>query len=257
MRVAILFCLGTPLLAGTDRVRIATTTSVDNCGILDALLESFRKETGLEVDVIAVGSGKASRLGENGDVDCLLIHDPELAARFIEHGYGTERADVMESDFVIVGPPNDPAKLREARTPEDAFRRIAESKTPFISRGDESGTNLLELRIWGKAGLKPEREWYLESGQAMGATLLIAHEKKAYCLADTATFLTYKKKLELVPLFQGGMPNPYQFILVNPVKHPKINAHGAMKLGQWLIGAEARRVIESFEIGGVKPFRVR
>lgn len=246
--ILIFFTTGT---AAADRLKLSSTTSTDNTGLLDYLLPKFESRTGLKVDVIAVGTGKALKLAENGDVDVTLVHAPSAERAFMEAGYGVDHRTVMANYFVIVGPEKDPAGVAGAATAEEAFRRIAESGSPFISRGDNSGTHIKEQDIWRTVlGQIPEgRSWYLESGKGMGETLTIADEKLGYTLSDSGTYLKYSDKVDLKMLFLKSSDllfNPYGIIAVNPEKHPHVNYEGARKLIDWITSEEGQRLIGEF-----------
>lgn len=231
------------------RLRLATTTSVENSGLLDHLLPTFEKRFGVNVDVVAVGTGAALKLAENGDVDILFVHDPEAEERFVVKGYGVNRREVAWNDFVVVGPPDDPAGLRGLKSAGEMFQKIVGQKATFVSRGDSSGTYRKELKIWQEARITPKGEWYLETGQGMGATLQIADEKRGYCLTDRGTFLSYKGKLDLAILLEGGQElyNLYSVIAVNPEKHPYAHYKEAIELIQWLTSPEGQRMIGAYQ----------
>ncbi len=238
------------------RLRMSTTTSTEASGLLSVLLPPFEKANNCKVDVVSVGTGKALKLGENGDVDVVFVHARPAEDKFVAEGYGVDRRDVMYNDYVIVGPREDPEKIKEAKTAVEAFKRIAEGKTDFISRGDESGTNQKEKEIWKAAGLTPQGKWYIEAGQGMGAVLQMAFDKKAYTLADRGTYLAYEGKIDLVILFQGdkALFNPYGIIAVNPKKHPKANYELAKKFIEYVTGPEGQRVIGDFKVNGKQLF---
>jgi len=230
---------------------MATTTSTDNSGLLDVLLPPFEQELNVRVDVIAVGTGKALKLGENGDVDVVLVHARQAEEEFVQNGFGVNRRDVMYNDFVIVGPEQDPADIR-GRDPVTALLRIAERHADFVSRGDESGTHVKEKRLWELAEIAPRGEWYIESGQGMGATLQMANEKEAYCLVDRGTFIALEEKVDLVILCEGDekLFNPYGIIAVNPYRHPHTNYVYAMALIGWVTSPEGQRIIGEFKKSG-------
>lgn len=231
-------------------IKLATTTSVDNTGLLSAVLPKFEETFGLRVHVIAVGTGKAIKLAENGDVDAILVHDPELEAEFIKKGFGVNRKEIMYNDFVIVGPINDPAMVKEARDIESAFIRIYRSGVTFVSRGDGSGTDRFEKRIWSIVGINPNGKWHIEVGQGMGATLQIAHERNAYTLSDRATFLKYEDKIRLRILFEGkdrNLRNVYSIIAVDPTRHRHVKYAYAMTLINWLTSLEGQKLIANFK----------
>ncbi len=227
---------------------LATTTSVENSGLLDALIPSFEKEAKVKVDVIACGTGKAIRLAKNGDCDLILVHDPEAEERFVREGYGVNRRSIMYNDFVIAGPEDDPAKIKGMTGVIPALSAIAHKKASFISRGDDSGTHKRERGLWERAGLIPEGEWYQETGQGMGATLVIASQKQAYCLTDRATHLSCKDRLVLVTLYEKDrlLHNPYSIILVNPKKHGHIKYRRGIEFINFLISVKGQKIIREF-----------
>ncbi len=243
-------------VAAQERLRLSTTTSTDNSGLLGVLLPPFEKANGVRVDVIAVGTGKALRLGESGDVDVVLVHDPGLEEKFVAAGFGVDRRAVMHNDFVVVGPGADPAGLQGARSAAEAFRRLAAGKAPFVSRGDESGTHQKEKALWKAAGLKPAGAWYLEAGQGMGEVLQMADQKRGYALSDRGTFIAYERKVDLAILFQGdpGLFNPYSVIAVNPARHPHVKRELARKFMDYLTGPEGQKVIAGFTLEGKQLF---
>ncbi|WP_461395795.1 ABC transporter substrate-binding protein, partial [Deferrisoma sp.] len=215
--------------AGAEcRIRMSTTTSTENSGLLARLLPPFEETWGCRVDVIAVGTGKALRLGANGDVDVVLVHARPAEDRFVAEGHGVNRRDVMHNDFVVLGPADDPAGVRGSGSAAEAFRRIARAGAPFVSRGDDSGTHKKELDLWAEAGVKPKGSWYKEAGQGMGAVLLMAQELRAYALSDRGTYLAMREKLSLVVVHEGdpALANPYGIIAVNPAKYPHVNYEG-------------------------------
>ncbi len=230
-------------------VILTTTTSTQDSGLLDVLLPMFEKQTGYKVKPIAVGSGQAMALGERGEADVLLVHSPDAEARFIEAGHGINRRLVMHNDFVIIGPPADPAKIKGTASAVDTFKKIAEANALFISRGDNSGTDALEKKLWGQAGGVPKGQpWYQETGQGMGTTLNVANEKDGYTITDRATYLARKKDLKLDVLVEKDQPllNIYHVIQVNPQKSPKINAAGAQAFADFMVAPETQQVIAEF-----------
>jgi tungstate transport system substrate-binding protein len=240
-------------LAAEGRLRLSTTTSTENSGLLSALIPPFEARFRIRVDVIPVGTGKALKLAEQGDVDITLVHAPELEAQFLKQGFGVNRRYVMYNDFVIVGPPQDVAEIRDASYARDAFRRIAGGKALFISRGDRSGTHTKEVSLWKDAGVSPSLPWYLEAGRGMGAVLVIADQKRAYTLTDRGTYLAFRRKLDLPILVEGdpALFNPYHVIAVNPAKHPHVNYLGAMLLIGWFTSLEGQKIITNF---GMKEY---
>lgn len=242
-------CAATVPVVGRQVVILATTTSTQDSGLLDVLLPLFERRTGYRVKPIAVGSGQALVLGARGKADVVLVHAPEAERRWMAEGNGTERLLVMHNDFVIVGPPDDPAAVRGTVSAEDAFRRIARARSLFISRGDESGTHERESAIWKAAGIAPGgQSWYQQAGQGMGATLNIASEKRAYALADRGTYLARRATLQLTVLVEGigALLNVYHVMPVNAEKFPHVNGSGGRALAAFLVSREAQDVIARF-----------
>ncbi|MCJ2376562.1 substrate-binding domain-containing protein [Vibrio sp. ZSDZ34] len=231
-----------------ERVRLATTTSTYHSGLLDYLLPSFTIDTGYQIDVIAAGTGKSLKMGQNGDVDIVMTHAPEAEARFVEAGYGIQPRKVMYNDFVIVGPKNDPANVSQSSSIKDVFSRIANKNALFVSRGDDSGTNIKELQIWDQTQIAPEFPGYRSVGQGMGPTLNMASEIQGYTMTDRGTWLAYQAKLDLAILFEGDehLFNPYQVILVSPKRYSDINVEGAQALSNWLVSKKGQKMINSY-----------
>ncbi|MBD3184592.1 tungsten ABC transporter substrate-binding protein [Candidatus Poribacteria bacterium] len=239
------------------RLKMATTTSTDNSGLLMELLPPFEKQFDIRVDVIAVGTGKALALGENGDVDVVLVHARSAEDKFVSEGYGANRRDVMYNDFVILGPADDPAGLKEAEDALKAMKMISEKKISFVSRGDDSGTHKREKLLWEKSGIEPSGSWYMETGQGMGATLQIADEKQAYTISDRGTYLAYKDKIDLVIQLEGDterLANPYGIIAVNPAKHQHVKYVHAMALIGWVTSVDGQKIIADFKKDGERLF---
>jgi len=236
-------------------LRMSSTTSVDNTGLLKAILPPFEKRTGIKVQVLAVGTGQALKLAEMGDVDVVFVHDRLAEDAFIAAGYGINRLAVMHNDFVIVGPADDPAGVKGGDV-NAALKTIADSRSVFVSRGDESGTHKAELRLWKTAGIQPQGEWYLESGQGQRLNLSMADEKRAYCLIDRATFLTAEDQVDLKILVAGDrrLHNPYSVIPVNPASNPEARFTEAMALAGWLTSAEGQKLIGDFKVKGKALF---
>ena len=234
------------------RIRMATTTSTDNSGLLDFLRPQFEKAAGIHVDVIPVGTGKALKLAERGDVDVVLVHAPEAEQAFVDAGWGVNRRAVMVNDFLIVGPPDDPAGVNEAPSLAKALERIKASGARFVSRGDDSGTHKKELSLWPLAGGPPSGDSYLDAGQGMEATLRIAHEKKAYTLTDRGTYMAVRKTVDLVPVCQGDatLENPYSIIAVNPARHGHVRYVETMTLIGWITSPDGQSLIGSFKKEG-------
>ncbi|MGL4516842.1 MAG: substrate-binding domain-containing protein [Shewanella sp.] len=251
-------CVFTTLPAqSTEVIKLATTTSTENTGLLKELLPKFEAASGYKVQVIATGTGKALKLGEQGDVDVVMTHAPAAEAKFMADGFGVEPRGIMENDFVLLGPKNDPAKARDSKTAEEAFAKIAKSGAAFISRGDNSGTHIKELEIWKAAGVTLDFKGYTSVGQGMGKTLLMTNELQGYTLSDRGTFVAYKTKLDLSVDFEGGksLANPYQVIQINPAKYPDLNHKGAKAFSDWLISKEGQQMINSFKVEGEQLFK--
>ncbi len=230
---------------------LATTTSTQDTGLLDTLIPMFEKKTGYFVKTIAVGSGQAMAMGEKGEADVLLVHSPDAEAKFVAAGNGINRRLVMHNDFVIVGPPADPARIKGSKTSPEAFKKIAGSGSLFVSRGDNSGTHSKEKGIWKAAGLNPEgQKWYQQTGLGMGQTLNVAAEKKGYTLTDRGTWLSLQKTLGLPILMQGDpiLLNIYHVIEVNQTKWPKVNAAGAKAFADFMVSAQTQKIIKSFGV---------
>jgi tungstate transport system substrate-binding protein len=260
---------------------MSTTTSTENSGLLNVLLPPFEKSCGCKVDVIAVGTGKALKLGEQGDVDVVLVHARALEDKFMANGFGVNRRDVMYNDFVVIGPAGDPADLKHAATAADAFRRIAAHGSVFISRGDESGTHQKEKEIWAAAGMPPAGSWYRSAGQGMGEVINMATELRGYTLTDRGTYNALRHgKTDLVVLYDGsrtfakpgrplpkltveqvttlagtrGLFNPYGVIAVNPKRFPQVKFDLAMKFIAYITGTEGQRIIAGYQVQGDPVF---
>ena len=235
------------------RLKLATTTSTDNSGLLKELLPPFETMFDARVDVIAVGTGKALALGENGDVDIVLVHARSAEDQFVEKGYGVNRRDVMYNDFIIIGPAGDPAGVKGMKDAVAALKTISAKGASFVSRGDDSGTHKCEKNLWKEVGMEPAGGWYMETGQGMGATLQVADEKQAYTLSDTGTFLSYKGKIELVPIVDKGdiLLNVYSAIAINPEKHPETKIEMANNLIDFITSAKIQELIGNY---GVKEY---
>lgn len=227
---------------------LATTTSTQDSGLLDVLIPLFEKKTGYSVKVVAVGSGQAMTMGQEGNADVLLVHSPTAEKDFMTKEFGVDRRLVMHNDFMIVGPSADPAGIKGLKSAVDAFKKIAAASAPFISRADQSGTNAKEIALWKSTAITPKGAWYQESGQGMGATLKIASEKAAYTLTDRATYLANKANLSLDILVEGNnsLLNVYHVIRVNPAKWPKVNVDGAVAFADFMVAADTQQVIGQF-----------
>lgn len=235
---------------------LASTTSTEASGLFEYLLPMFEKKSGIEVRVVAVGSGEALELGQNGDADVLLVHDPEGEQEFMEAGYGVDRRDVMYNDFIIVGPKSDPAGIEGMEDARAAYKKIAESESPFASRGDDSGTHAKELLIWDAVGIEPQDDWYRELGSGMGETLNTAAGMDAYTMTDRGTWANFNNRQNLVELVAGDaeLYNPYSTILVNPKRHPHIRIDLARAWHEWLTSKTGQQAIADYEIGGQQLF---
>jgi tungstate transport system substrate-binding protein len=232
-------------------VILATTTSTQDSGLLDVLIPMFEKKTGYFVKTIAVGSGQAMAMGSKGEADVLLVHSPAAEKKFMADGNGVERRLIMHNDFIIVGPPADPARIKGMKKAAEAFKKIASSGSIFMSRGDKSGTHVKEMDIWKAAGVKVEgQKWYQQTGLGMGQTLAVAAEKKTYTLADRGTYLALKKGLGLDILVEGDgiLLNIYHVIEVNPKKWPKANFAGGKAFADFMVSKEAQAVVKTFGV---------
>ncbi|MHB0868826.1 MAG: ABC transporter substrate-binding protein [Chloroflexota bacterium] len=228
---------------------LATTTSTQDSGLLDVLIPMFEKASGYRVKTIAVGSGQAMTMGQRGEADALLVHAPDSEKKFVADGYGVNRQLVMHNDFIVVGPPEDPAKIKGTKTAAETLKKISDGKAVFLSRGDNSGTDQLEKKLWKELGTEPKgQSWYQETGQGMGATLNVGAEKKGYVLTDRATYLAQKSRLGLDILVEGdaALMNIYHVIQVNPAKFPKVNADGAKAFGEFMVAKDTQEVIGKF-----------
>ncbi len=250
---------GPPVAAAGESIIVQSTTSTQNSGLLDYLLPRFTARTGIEVYVVAVGTGQALKNARNGDGDVVLVHAREAEERFVAEGWGVERHDVMYNDFVIVGPAGDPAGVRGMRDAAAALARIAAARALFASRGDESGTHRKERALWRAAGVDPgaaSGTWYRETGSGMGATLNAAAGMGAYVLTDRATWISFKNKRDLEVLVEGdpALFNQYGVILVNPVRHPQVKARAGQAFIDWLIGPEGQAAIAAYRVAGQQLF---
>lgn len=253
----------TKATTGPCALKLSTTTSTADSGLLAAILTDFEKKFNCKVDVVAVGSGQAITNGQKGDADVLLVHDRKAEDQFVKDGYTKERLDVMYNDFIIVGPKTDPAKITGMKLGKDALKAIMDSKATFASRGDKSGTNSKELSIWATISVTPTKEmaWYNALGQGMGETLLFANEKPAYTISDRATWLAQAAKLPNLAIWVGGnnikenadkdLYNPYGVMALDPAKHPGVNAAMAANFVKWITSIETQKLIGAF---GVEKF---
>lgn len=279
--VCLALWLAAPIALAQETIKMSTTTSTQDSGLLDVLLPEFKKDAGIEVQVLAKGTGAAIRDGEDGNVDVIFVHDPDREARFVSDGFGTERYAVMHNDFVILGDPSDPAGIKGQKDAAAALKVIYDQKAPFISRGDESGTHFKELAMWKLSGVPMEKnvkkaqkggrevevvfeapagKWYLSIGQGMGKTLIMAAEKKAYTLSDRGTFISQKfgiadpTPLEIMVEGDEALFNPYGVIPVNPAKHPHVKIEAARKFAEWLVSQRGQKVIADYRLNGQQVF---
>ncbi len=251
--VTVMLCgLGAGItLAAEPKVRnviLSTTTSTQDSGLLDVLIPLFEKQTGYSVKTVSVGTGQALALGARGDADVALVHAPSLEKKYVADQKLLNRRLVMYNDFVIIGPKDDPAKIKSAKTALAALKLIAQSKSRFISRGDNSGTHNLEKSLWKEAGIEPAGAWYIDSGQGMGATLGIANERNGYTITDRGTYLALGKRVDLPILVEGDklLLNIYSVMEVNPANGPRINTSGGKAFADFMVAPEAQNVIKNF-----------
>lgn len=271
---------GSAAFAG-ETIKMSTTTSTRDSGLLEFLLPEFTKDTDITVQVIAKGTGAAIRDGEDGNVDVIFVHDTAREEKFVADGFGTKRYAVMHNDFVVVGPKADPAGIRGEKSIDKALATIADKKAPFISRGDDSGTHAKELALWKTSGVKlgkseqkvtkggkevtltfevPEGDWYMSIGQGMGKTLFMAEEKEGYALSDRGTFIQQKfgkstpTTLEIIVEGDAGLLNPYGVIPVNPKKHPAAKVDAATKFAEWLVSEKGQKLITDYKLEGQQLF---
>jgi tungstate transport system substrate-binding protein len=241
-----------------EHLRLATTTSTENSGLLAELLPPFEQANDIKVDVIAVGTGKAIKLGQTGDVDVILVHARNREDKFVAEGYGVDRRDVMYNDFIVVGPKSDPANIAGTSDATAGMAKIAAAKATFVSRGDDSGTHTREKQLWKKAGIAPSGDWYLEAGRGMGEVLIMADERQGYTLTDRGTYIAYRDKISLKIAVEGDddLFNPYGVIMVNPAKHPHVKVDLAKKFIDFLTSDQAQKLITAYRKGGEQLFYV-
>ncbi len=254
----LLLVVAVPAFA-VEHLRLATTTSTENSGLLRELLPPFEAANDCQVDVIAVGTGKAIKLGETGDVDVIMVHARSKEDRFVAAGYGVDRRDVMYNDFVLLGPAGDPAGIKGRTDVVVAMRKIAAAKATFVSRGDDSGTHSREKQLWDAAGVVPGGDWYLEAGRGMGEVIIMAGERQGYTLSDRGTYLAFMNKTELRIVVEGDQRlfNPYGVIMVNPQKHPHVKVGLATKFLDYLTSEQAQKLITGYRRGGEQLFYVK
>jgi tungstate transport system substrate-binding protein len=251
--------IASPVAAGERYIVVGSTTSTQDSGLFGWLLPAFTKASGIEVRVVAKGTGEAIKMGEAGDADVLLVHDPKSEEKFVAEGYGVKRFPVMYNDFIVVGPKADPAHVAGSAGAADALKKIAAAEAPFASRGDNSGTNKAEVRLWKVAGVDPKPgsgRWYLETGSGMGATLNTAVAKGAYALTDRGTWISFQNKGDFAILVAGdrALFNQYGVILVNPQRHPSVKSKDGQAFIDWLISPAGQGRIAEFRIGGQQLF---
>jgi len=258
--IGLVAALATAPAMATDRITVASTTSTEHSGLFDHLLPRFENETGIDVRVVAVGTGQAIGIARRGDADVLLVHHKPSEEAFVDKGYGVKRHPVMYNDLIIVGPGHDPADIAGMGDAANALARIAEAGAAFTSRGDNSGTHKKELGLWAEAGIAPaeaDGNWYRETGSGMGATLNTAASMNAYALADRGTWISFNNRRELEVLVEGDprLFNPYGVILVNPERHPHVNAEAGQRFIDWLTSEEGQQGIASFRLKGQQLFK--
>lgn len=257
LAVVALFAALAAVQADDRYITLASTTSTEASGLFEHIVPEFRADTGIDVRVVAVGTGQAFEIGRRGDADIVLVHDTGGEKAFVDNGYAIERADVMYNDFVIIGPEDDPANIRDAASAADAFARIAEAEAPFTSRGDDSGTHRAELRLWQSAGVAdPSGRWYRELGSGMGETLNTAAGMNAYVMADRATWVAFDNRQDLKILYEGddALFNQYGSLLLNPQRHPHLKHDLAQQWHEWLLSDKGQQTIASYRLRGQQLF---
>lgn len=259
--VALILAAGisVPAVADDTSIIVQSTTSTANSGLYDYMLPIFEKKTGIKVNVVAVGTGQAIKNAQNCDGDVLLVHAKSAEEKFVADGFGVKRSDVMYNDFIIVGPPSDPAKIKGDKSAGDALKKIAEAKANFASRGDNSGTHKAELKLWKTAGVDikdSSGQWYRETGSGMGATLNTAVGMSAYALTDRGTWISFKNKGDFEILVEGdkSLFNQYGIMLVNPEKCPNVKAKAGQSFIDWVLSADGQNTIRSFQLDGKQLF---
>ena len=249
---------GSQALAQEKSIVVSSTTSTEQSGLFGFILPIFKMKTGIDVKVVAVGTGQALDIGRRGDADVVFVHDKPAEELFVQEGYSTKRNEVMYNDFVLIGPKSDPAKVAGGKDIQVAFQKIAAAQAPFVSRGDKSGTHAAELRYWKGAGIavSPSQAWYKETGSGMGPALNTASAMNGYILADRATWLSFKNRGDLAILVQGDpkLFNQYGVMLVNPAKYPAVKKAEGQAFIDWLISKNGQDVIASYQIGGEQLF---
>jgi len=259
LRLLLVFCLVGSVSAQSRFITVASTTSTEQSGLFKHLLPVFEKKTGVQVRVVALGTGQALDMGRRGDADVVFVHARPLEEKFLAEGFGVKRQDVMYNDFVLIGPKSDPAKVAGGKDALEAFRRIRTAQAPFVSRGDRSGTHFAELEIWKAAGVdiaKDKGPWYRDTGQGMGPALNTASGMNAYILADRGTWLSFKNRGDLGILVEGDkrLFNQYGIMLVNPAKHPSVKKELGQAFIDWVVSPEGQNTIASYKINGEQLF---
>jgi tungstate transport system substrate-binding protein len=259
MLAALLATVILPAIAQQNFITVASTTSTEQSGLFRHLLPIFEKKTGIQVRVVALGTGQALDMGRRGDADVIFVHARPLEEKFLAEGYGVKRYDVMYNDFVLIGPKADPAKVAGGKDVLEAFRKVRAAQAPFVSRGDRSGTHFAELEIWKAAGIdlaKEKGSWYRDTGQGMGPALNTAAAMDAYLLADRGTWLSFRNRANLAILVEGDLRlfNQYGIMLVNPAKHPSVKKDAGQAFINWLISAEGQKAIAEYWVGGEQLF---
>ena len=256
--ITVIALLSTSCFAQEKNIVVASTTSTEQSGLYGYILPVFKKQSGIEVKVIAVGTGQALDIGRRGDADVVFVHDKPAEEKFVQEGYATKRVEVMYNDFVLIGPKSDPAKVGGGKNILLAFQKISDAQAPFVSRGDKSGTNEAELRYWKAAGIQvsPSYGWYKETGSGMGPALNTASAMNAYILSDRATWLTFKNRGDLESLLEGESKlfNQYGVMLVNPAKFPQVKKAEGQAFIDWLVSKDGQETIASYKVGGEQLF---
>lgn len=253
--LALILCVGTVALAQEKFITVASTTSTEQSGLFKHLLPVFEKKSGIQVRVVALGTGQALDMARRGDADVVFVHDKEAEEKFLADGFGVRRFEVMYNDFILVGPKSDTAKIAGGKDILAAFRKIAEAKAPFTSRGDKSGTHAAEMRLWKVAGIDPQTgkgTWYRETGSGMGPTLNTASAMNAYAFTDRGTWLAFKNRGDLSIVTEGDQRlfNQYGVMLVNPAKHSHVKKEMGQAFVDWVTSAEGQKIIAAYKING-------
>jgi len=250
--------IGLISIVHASELRLASSTSAKSSGLLDILIPEFEKQSGYSVKTYAVGTGKALRMGRKGKVDVLLVHAPEAEEIFIRDGYGMLRTPVMKNDFIIAGPGNDPAHVHGLHDVKQAFTRIKDSNSLFLSRADDSGTHKKEMSIWEACEISPYGDWYYELGASMGSSLILANSKQAYIIVDRGTWLKTRSSISLKLHVEGDplLINPYSIIAVDPKRHNKINFKGAQTFIAWMTGNKGQQIINQLQVDGEHLYTV-